>query len=70
MNILIYQSSTNNNFLGYQAGANNTHGGENVAIGYNALYTLNYGSSPWSSYNVAVGNYALYTTNATSSTTT
>jgi len=52
-----------NTFLGCQAGYANQVFGENVGVGYQALYTQVGGAAQYLTYNVAVGNGALFSNN-------
>ncbi len=58
-----------NTFIGDHSGFHNLGNKENVAVGYNALYTQS-NSYDAASYNVAVGNNALYYNNSTTTSTT
>ncbi|MCX6248758.1 MAG: hypothetical protein NTW10_13620 [Bacteroidetes bacterium] len=54
-------TAVNNSFLGWGAGKVNTNGGNNIAIGYNALssQSFNNGGTAWNGFNLAIGNGAL-----------
>lgn len=67
----ITNCGTKNTFVGDQAGNGSQVTEDNVALGYKALYTQNYGicgaTGAFSTYNVALGNNSLYYNNPTAS---